>query len=104
MDEKLPLGSIISLTSSSEMKIIIGYNFMKEQNGEIYDYAAFPYPIGYVGLETEMSLFNDQSIELLYHKGFECENLEQYFEIIDEQFKQDEIQKSEVEEDEFFEL
>lgn len=100
MYDKLPIGSVVSLKNSKQMNIIIGYNFMKEENGDIYDYASFPYPIGYIGIDTEMYLFNDENIELLYHKGFESENLEKYFEIIENEFEKEE----EEEEEEFFEL
>lgn len=101
MDDKLPIGSVVSLKDSKEMRIIIGYNFMKEENGDIYDYASFPYPIGYIGVDTEMFLFDDENIELLYHKGFESENLDKYFEIIENEFEKEEVKE---EEEEFFEL
>lgn len=106
MDEKLPIGSVISLKDSKEMKIIIGYNFMKEENSDIYDYASFPYPIGFIGADTDMTLFNDENIDLLYHKGFESENLEKYFDIIESEFEKEEakIESEEEEEEEFFEL
>lgn len=104
MDDKLPIGSVISVAGSNEMKMIIGYNFMQEEGGEIFDYASFPYPIGYIGLDTEMFLFNDESVELLYHKGFETENLQKYFDIIDEQFEKTQEKINEEEEDLFFEL
>lgn len=102
MDEKLPIGSVISLQGSKEMKIVIGYNFIKDENSEeMYDYAGFPYPIGFIGQDTKMSLFNDENIELLYHKGFETENLEKYFDIIEDEFEKEE---GEVEDEEFFEI
>lgn len=107
MEEKLPIGSVISLKDSKEMKIIIGYNFMKEEGSGIFDYASFPYPIGFIGADTNMTLFNDENIDLLYHKGFESENLEKYFDIIESEFEKEEetkVESKEEEEEEFFEL
>lgn len=85
MQHRLPIGSVVSLTDRKEMLMVIGYNLMVGSENIVYDYAGYFYPTGFLGKDTEIKLFNDDSIELLYHKGLDSDNFIDYLGLLAEE-------------------
>lgn len=63
----MPIGSVVQLKGSSELKMIIGFKYSVEDKN--YDYVACTYPYG-IGSEHGMNVFNHNQIERIYHVGY----------------------------------
>ena len=63
-DERLPVGSIVTLRFEEKMYMIIGYE--SEYNGEKSDYCVLEYPFGYVGSDKIMFINKDYIKEVKF--------------------------------------
>lgn len=81
MKEKtfLPIGSIISLKEGKRKIMIIGINQLAKENNKKYDYVAVLYPYGYLNSQ-ELLLFNNDKIDKIYYKGYEDEEMINFYE------------------------
>ena len=69
INQLLPVGSVITLKGATKRLLIIGITVERQENGEIYDYIAVPYPEGYIDGDT-MFLFFHKDIEKVNYIGF----------------------------------
>lgn len=60
----LPLGSIVLLNGSDKRMQIIGQIQADAATHEVYDYAAVPFPEGYID-ENELAMFRHEDIRLI---------------------------------------
>ena len=60
----LPLGSIVLLNGSDKRMQIIGQIQADATTHEVYDYAAVPFPEGYID-ENELAMFQHEDIRLI---------------------------------------
>lgn len=51
----LPIGSVVHVTGSEGLYFIIGY-MQQTTDGAVWDYAARPYPMGYMGDDQDIYL------------------------------------------------
>ncbi len=71
MNEILPLGSVVEI--GKEIKMVITHRFLYSgENGESYDYAGVPYPVG-MEQADQIVLFNCTAIVRVIHKGYSDE-------------------------------
>lgn len=75
----LPFGSIVSLKGSNKKLLIIGVNQKPVNQDKLYDYCACLHPYGYLN-STDIFLFNKDKIEKIYFRGYEDEELKNYYE------------------------
>lgn len=69
-DKYLPIGTIIELKNNEEkLLFIVGYHNLDVKNNVLYDYAAYPYPIGIVDPKKRI-LFNHDSINKIVYMGY----------------------------------
>lgn len=60
----LPLGSIVLLNGSDKRMQIVGQLQADAVSHEVYDYAAVPFPEGYID-ENELAMFQHEDIRLI---------------------------------------
>lgn len=65
----LPNGSVVVLKNAKRKLMTIGTTVRDEKTNRMYDYAAVPYPEGYIG-PNYMFLFNHEDIESIAFLGF----------------------------------
>ena len=64
----LPLGSIVLLNGSDKRMQIIGQVQADAVTHKVYDYAAVPFPEGYID-ENELAMFQHEDIDRIYAVG-----------------------------------
>jgi len=69
MKALLPIGSVVLLKGGNKRLIIVGIIQTCPEDGIVYDYMAYLYPEGFVGLEHNY-LFNHDDIDRIEVKGF----------------------------------
>lgn len=67
-DDWLPLGSVVHIEGREGLYFIIG--FMQVTEGGVWDYAARPYPVGYVDEGSDI-YFDRDAIDGLYALGLQ---------------------------------
>ncbi len=75
MQKYMPIGSVVGLEDSEDLKMIIGFNF--STNNQTRDYVGCPYPFG-IQDDKSYSLFDHEQIKRVYHIGY-INNLERGF-------------------------
>ena len=79
-EEILPLGSVVKIKKFGEKLMIAGVN--QKVDDEVFHYAAFIHPYGYVG-PKKMLFFNSDAIEKVFFRGYEDEDAIDFFEDIE---------------------
>ena len=72
MKEYLPIGTVVRLKEGEKALMIYGLRQIHAESGEEYDYVACLYPEGNIS-DDYTYLFNADSIEEIYYKGWETE-------------------------------
>ncbi|MDL4842137.1 DUF4176 domain-containing protein [Aquibacillus rhizosphaerae] len=72
-DELLPIGTVVTLEIVEQAVMIYGRKQQKENNNQIWDYVACPYPQGHISNETNVFLNHDQIVGVIFR------GLENYF-------------------------
>ena len=69
----LPIGTVVQLTGKEFPTMIVGYGIESRVTpGAFYDYAGFPYPMGFTSTYDE-ELFSTPDIEKIIVMGFQDE-------------------------------
>lgn len=85
--ELLPIGSIVILRGAEKRLMIFGVKQRNKDDGLEYDYIGVVYPEGNMGEGTQF-VFNHESIEKVFFKGFEDEERETFIEKLDNFYKE----------------
>ena len=81
----LPIGSIVLLKEGKKKLMIFGVKQMDSAVKEEYDYIGVMYPEGNIGIEGQY-LFNHESIEQVFFKGYEDEEREHFLNALDQYY------------------
>lgn len=70
--EYLPIGTVITLKNGTKRLMIFGIiqNTEEDETTKQYDYIGVPYPEGNIGSDYQY-LFNHEDVEVVYFRGFE---------------------------------
>ena len=79
----LPIGSVVLLKEGRKKLMIFGVKQMDSEVQEEYDYIGVMYPEGNVGVEGQY-LFNHDSIDQIFFRGYEDEERERFINALDE--------------------
>lgn len=79
----LPIGSVVLLKEGQKKLMIFGVKQMDSEVQEEYDYIGVMYPEGNVGVEGQY-LFNHDSIDQIFFRGYEDEERERFINALDE--------------------
>ncbi|MCM1538404.1 MAG: DUF4176 domain-containing protein [bacterium] len=72
-ERTLPIGTVVLLKNATKRLMIIGYcKYKMGDNEKIYDYAACPYPEGFLSPEAT-ALFDHEQIDKIFALGFQNE-------------------------------
>lgn len=85
--ELLPIGSIVILRGAEKRLMIFGVKQRNKDDGLEYDYIGVVYPEGNMGEGTQF-VFNHESIEKVFFKGFEDEERETFIEKLDNFYRE----------------
>ena len=77
-----PIGTVVELENFDRLFMIAGY-FRTDENGVLYDYSAFSYPVGNAGPRS-LLLFNANTIRSVVIEGYRDELFDSYAARIDE--------------------
>ena len=70
MKDFLPVGSVVRLKDEDRLFAIAGFcQALPEDDAEIFDYAAVPYPYGYINSDM-LFLFNNDDIDEIKFTGY----------------------------------
>ncbi|WP_408070261.1 DUF4176 domain-containing protein [Butyrivibrio sp. JL13D10] len=70
MKEFLPVGSVVRLKNEDRLFAIAGFcQGTEDEDAEIFDYSAVPYPYGYLNADN-MFMFNDSDIGEVLFTGY----------------------------------
>lgn len=67
VEKYMPIGSVVSLIDSNVKYMIIGFNYINENDK--YDYLACFYPFG-IDVKHDPQKFNHNQIDKIYHIGY----------------------------------
>lgn len=76
----LPIGSVAHVRGRDGLLMVIACMAQDELTGELWDYAAVPYPLGLVGPERDV-MFDKESIDGVFALGFQNEDSERLQEL-----------------------
>lgn len=72
-ERTLPIGTVVLLKNATKRLMIIGYcKYKMGDSQKIYDYAACPYPEGFISPEAT-ALFDHEQIDKIFALGFQNE-------------------------------
>lgn len=78
----LPLGSIVLLKNGDKKALIYGRNVMlRVDQQQTFDYAACPYPVGYLN-DANTHVFNHEDIKEVFFVGFVDDEEKEYAEAL----------------------
>lgn len=83
----LPIGSVVLLKEGTKKLMIFGVKQMDSEIQEEYDYIGVMYPEGNVGIEGQY-LFNHESIDQVFFRGYEDQEREEFLEILDKYYEE----------------
>ncbi len=66
----MPIGSVVTLKNSSNLLMILGFNYLG--NNQVYDYISCIYPFGFNSHDSTI-LFNHDQIDKIYYIGYSNE-------------------------------
>ncbi len=88
MNEILPIGSVVLLKGGEKKTVIMGImQFNAENPDKVYHYLGVPYPEGYMGNGSSY-LFNHDDIREIIFRGYEDEEREQLFKVLDQIYQE----------------
>ncbi len=88
MEEKLPIGTIVTLKDNEQLLMIIGYNVYERgnENKKYYEYASCIYPVGIYDLDSAVA-FDHNDIGKIIYIGYKFERYDEFVRNLEEVIK-----------------
>lgn len=81
-DQWLPIGSVVHLKDQPSLAFVAGCMQVDAEDGRLWDYLGYPYPLGNYG-ETAGMVFDKDSIDCVYFVGYQDVDGLRYQDLLD---------------------